>query len=387
MEELIRARQELEMVKEEQKTLIDQTGIAPGEFKKRANDLIDKEGALTARIVLLEAQDKEQRQRAKEVAEQLGGTSKEIEPIFTRAMKDIYEGRGESKVRVHSQKRTLNSSTGSGFLGINVNEQGNIFSPLAGSALERMGVEIVDVENETTRVAKVDFGAMSDLVVVNENQSIPVGTLSVAAVDSYLTNRGIIIKVHNNLLRGKIMDRTEMLIQRAIRDKIQEELLKELLIGKTNGFVGLDNLAGVQTVDAGNAPITNWEKFVSGYTKILDYNGGVSNISAVIPPVVFEQIQNLKDSTNQYLAPPPGLKDMKMIPCSIIKKNYGASTDKTRVYIGDFSSVKILLEDTYILASEERYLEEDVTAFRIVVRGDMQVHTNQHIVRVENIDY
>lgn len=385
VEELIRARQELEAERQKSRDLLNEK-LSEGEFLKRANVIREKISALEAKIYILEDEDNEQRKVAKSKAERLTSAAG-IEPIFARAMQDMYQGKGEGKVQVPTQKRALNSSNGSGLLGITVNDEGNIFAPLAGSALEQMGVEIVDVENETTRVAKVDFGAMSDLTPYNETDTIPVGSLSVAAVDSNLTNRGVIIKVHNNLLRGKIMDRTELLIRRAISAKIQEELLKELLIGKTKGFTGLDNIVGIQTVDAANAPISNWEKFVSAYTKILDYNGNIANISAVIPPVVFEQIQNLKDSTNQYLVSPPGLKDMKMIPCSIIKKNYGAGTDRTRAYVGDFSAVKILLEDTYLLMSEHRYLEEDVTAFRIIVRADMQVHTNQHIVRVENIDY
>lgn len=381
------ARQELESLKKRMRSLVEDKTLSAAEFTKRADSLNEEEVAIQAKIKILEGLDEDQRAQAKEMAAKLErGNSNGIEPIFTRAMQDIYQG-GETKVQLPTQKRSLNSSTGAGLLGVTVNEQGNIFAPLAGSALEQMGVEIVDMENETTRVAKVDFGGMSDFTPYNETDTIPVGSLSLAAVDTNLTNRGIIIKVNNNLLRGKIMDRTETLIRRAISEKIQEELLKELLIGKTKGFTGLDNIVGVQTVDAANAPISTWEKFVSAYTKILDYNGSIANISAVIPPVVFEQIQNLKDTTNQYLAPPPGLKDMKMIPCSIIKKNYGATTDKTRVYIGDFSAVKILLEGTYLLMSEHRYLEEDVTAFRVVVRADMQLHINQHIVRVENIDY
>lgn len=384
MEELIKARQELEEQRKSLRGLLNEK-LSDVEFKKRADAQKEKIFALESKISILEYEDNEQRKEAKKEGERLS-RAKGMEPIFARSMQEMYQGKGEMKVEIPTQKRALNSTSGASLLGVAINDE-DVFAPLAGSVLEQMGVEVVDVENETTKVAKVDFGAMSNLTAYNETDTIPVGDLTLTPVTMNLTNRGVIIKVHNNLLRGKVSQRTEEIIRRAIADKVQEELLRELLIGKTKGFTGLDSIAGIQTVDAGNAVISNWEKFVSGYTKILDYNGSIANISAVIPPVVFGQVQNLKDSSNQYLVPPPGLKDMKMIPCSIIKKDYGVGTDRTRVYMGDFSAVKILLENTYLLMSEHRYLEEDMTAFRVVVRADMQLHIPEHIVRVENIDY
>lgn len=385
MEELIKARQELEAERKKSRDLLNEQ-LSEVEFTKRANVHSEKIRALEARISILEDEDNEQRKAAKKAAERLGST-KDFEPIFARSMQEMYQGKGEMKVQIPIQKRALNSTSGSSLLGITINDDGDIFAPLAGSVLEQIGVEIIDVDNETTKVAKVDFDGMSNFTAFSETDTIPVGNLTLEAVQTNLTNRGVIIKVNNNLLRGRVTHRTEQIIRQAISDKIQEELLRELLIGKTKGFTGLDSIVGIQTVDAGNAVISNWEKFVSGYTKILDYNGSIANISAVIPPVVFEQVQNLKDSSNQYLVPPPGLKDMKMIPCSIIKKDYGVGTDRTRVYMGDFSAVKILLEGNYLLMSEHRYLEEDVTAFRVIVRADMQLHIPEHIVRAENIDY
>ena len=384
MEELIKARQELEAERKKSRDLLSEQ-LSEAEFTKRANVLREKISALEAKIYILEDEDNEQRKEAKKEGERRG--KKGIEPIFARSMQEMYQGKGEMKVQIPIEKRALNSTSGSGLLGVTINDDGDVFAPLAGSVLEQIGVEIIDVENETTKVAKVDFDGMSSLNPYNETDTITVGGLTLEAVVTNLTNRGVIIKVHNNLLRGNVTERTERIVRQAIADKVQEELLRELLIGKAKGFTGLDSISGIQTVDAGNAVISNWEKFVSGYTKILDYNGSIANISAVIPPVVFAQVQNLKDSSNQYLVPPPGLKDMKMIPCSIIKKDYGVGTDRTRVYMGDFSAVKILLEGSYLLMSEHRYLEEDVTAFRVVVRADMQLHIPEHIVRVENIDY
>ena len=385
MEELIKARQRLEAERKILRGLLNEQ-LSDVEFKKRADAHKEVIGALESKISILEYEDNQQRKEAKKEGERLS-SAKGMEPIFARSMQEMYQGKGEMKVQIPIQKRALNSTSGASLLGVTINDDGDVFAPLAGSVLEQIGVEIVDVENETTKVAKVDFDGMSNLTAYNETDTIPVGGLTLQAVTTNLTNRGVIIKVHNNLLRGNVTLRTERIVRQAIADKVQEELLCELLIGKAKGFTGLDSIAGVQTVDAGNAVISNWEKFVSAYTKILDYNGSIANISAVIPPVVFGQVQNLKDSSNQYLVPPPGLKDMKMIPCSIIKKDYGVGTDRTRVYMGDFSAVKILLESTYLLMSEHRYLEEDVTAFRVVVRADMQLHIPEHIVRVENIDY
>lgn len=385
MEELIKARQGLEAERKSLRGLLDEQ-LSDVEFKKRADVHHEKVRALEAKISILEHEDNEQRQSAKRHGDRLSGANG-VEPIFARSMQEMYQGKGEMKVQIPLQKRALNSTSGASLMGVTINEGGDVFAPLAGSVLEQIGVEVIDVENETTKVAKVDFDGMPNMTAYNETDTIPVGELTLKAVVTNLTNRGVIIKVHNNLLRGNITQRTETIVRQAIANKVQEEMLRELLIGKAKGFTGLDSIAGIQTVDAANLAISNWEKFVSAYTKILDYNGSVANISAVIPPVVFGQVQNLKDSTNQYLVPPPGLSGMKIIPCSIIKKDYGVGTNRTRVYMGDFSAVKILLENTYLLMSEHRYLEEDVTAFRVVVRADMQLHIPEHIVRVENILY
>lgn len=348
-----------------------QWNILSGEVE-RLNDLISRSQKLEE-LQFSEADRHAMRLRNDEVS-QTG---------FAKAMKEQFEGRSDQSV-VSFEKRALNSTSGASLIGQTV-EKDAVFAPLAGSVLQRIGVEIVDVENEQTKVAKVDFNGLTAINPYTEGQNITIGELSLVALPTNLTNRGTIIKVHNNLLRGLVTVRTENILMRAIAEKIQQELLYELLIGKANGFTGLDNIVGVQTVDAANAQIGNWSKFVSAFTKVLDYNGGTENISAVIPPVVFEQVQNLKDTNNQYLAPPPGLKDMKMIPCSIIKKDYGVTNNRTRVYLGDFSAVKILMEGTYMLKAEQRYLEEDVTAFRLVTRADMQLHIPEHIIRIENI--
>lgn len=354
---------------------------------KRFNEIAKELSALDVKLEEAKATEAEQDKRAGLMAGGVYEDQKLLQGFsFARAMQDQIGGKGDAVVRIPgTNRRTLNSTNSAVLISEKHDESGAIFAPLAGSVLEKMGIEVIDVENEGTKVAKVDFDSVSSIAPYTEAQNVNVGTMNLVAVNTNLTNRGIILKVKNNLLRGVLTSRTENIIRRAIADKIQQELLFELLIGKANGFTGLDNFPDIQTVDAGGTALSSWGKVVSAYTKILDYNGETDRISAVIPPVVFEQMQNFKDTTNQYLAAPPGLKNMKVIPCSIIKKDYGAQTNKTRIYVGDFSGVKILMEGMYSLQSEHAYFEEDSTGFRIVVRADMQLHFPEHIVRVENV--
>ena len=387
---LISLQREENKLNQELRSLGEQK-MSNDDFLAKFTDLSKERDVLRSKIRIEEEREEdEQRAATEEGLRREQGRAREQrvneEEMFSTAMKGIIEGRSNSAtvIPMGLEKRTMTSATSGPIIKTGLYEE-HIFAPLAGSALEKMGVEMIDIDNENTKVAKVNFTGMGDINPYTEDDNVGISTLTLTGMDVNLTNRGVIVKVKNNLLRGSIELRTEEILRKAVSEKIQQELLFELLVGKTNGFSGLDNFVGIQTVDAANVKLTTWEKFTSAYTKVLDYNGEISNISALIPPVVFEQVQGFKDTTGQFLMPPPGIKDMNMIPCSIIKKNYGAGTNRTRVYLGNFSGVKIFMAGVYELKSEHRYLEEDVTAFRVVVRAQMQVHLPEHIVRIENI--
>lgn len=387
---LIEAQRQLQLEQQRAAELPNEN-LSPAEFRSKADGMRQKIEDLKAEIFIYEQIEAREQQSANEegnrrAAANAAGKRFKKDTLFSNAMKDIFEGRSNAAtvIPMGTEQRTMTSSTAAPIIKTGLYEE-TIFAPLAGSALERMGVEIIDIDNESMKVAKVNFTGMGDINPFTEAENIAVSTITLTGMDVNLTNRGVIVKVKNNLLRGEITQRTEDIVKRAVADKIQQELLYELLVGKTNGFGGLDAFIGIQTVDAGGAKLTTWEKIIAAHTKILDYNGDVSNISALVPPVVFEQVQGFKDTTGQFLMPPPGIKDMTMIPCSIIKKDYGVGNNRTRVYMGNFFGVKIFMAGLYELKSEHRYLEEDVTAFRIVVRAQMQVHIPEHIVRIENI--
>jgi len=388
---LVHLQREDKRLKEELRSLANKPNISKDDFLARANELAKERDVIQSKIIIeQEREADEQRAANEEGRRREQGRDREQgisnEEMFSTAMKGIVEGRSQSAtvIPMGLEKRTMTSATAGPIIKTGLYEE-TIFAPLAGSSLEKMGVEMINIDNENTKVAKVNWTGMGEINPFTEAENVGISTLTLTGMDVDLTNRGVIVKVKNNLLRGTIELRTEEILRKAVAEKLQQELLFELLVGKTNGFVGLDNFAGIQTVDAANVKLSTWEKFTSAYTKVLDYNGETSNISALIPPVVFEQVQGFKDTTGQFLMPPPGIKDMAMLPCSIIKKNYGAGTNRTRVYLGNFSGVKIFMAGLYELKSEHRYLEEDVTAFRVVVRAQMQVHIPEHIVRIENI--
>lgn len=390
MSNLVNLQREENRLNEELRKL-SEARMSPDEFLAKFNEMSKEKDVIRSKMrIEQEREDDDQRAANEEGRRREQGNAREQrmskEEMFSTAMKGIVEGRSESAtvIPMGLEKRTMTSATATPIIKTGLYEE-TIFAPLAGSALEKMGVEMIEIDNENTKVAKVNFTGMGEMNPFTEAENVGISTLTLTGMDVELTNRGVIVKVKNNLLRGTIELRTEEILRKAVADKLQQELLFELLVGKTNGFSGLDSFAGIQTVDAANLKLSTWEKFITAYTKVLDYNGEISNISALIPPVVFEQVQGFKDTTGQFLMPPPGIKDMNMIPCSIIKKNYGAGTNRTRVYLGNFSGVKIFMAGVYELKSEHRYLEEDVTAFRVVVRAQMQVHLPEHIVRIENI--
>ncbi|HOY20341.1 MAG TPA: phage major capsid protein [Haliscomenobacter sp.] len=388
---LITLQREENKLNEELRSLGDQSNLSKDEFLTRFNQLSKDKDVVRSKIRIESEREEEEQRAANEegLRRERGHASEKrmnSEEMFSTAMQGIVEGRSNSALVIPMglEKRTMTSATAAPIIKTGLYEE-TIFAPLAGSALEKMGVEMINIDNENTKVAKVNFTGMGDINPYTEAENVGISTLTLTGMDVNLTNRGVIVKVKNNLLRGTIELRTEEILRKAVADKLQQELLYELLVGKANGFGGLDSFAGIQTVDAANVKLSTWEKFISAYTKVLDYNGETSNIAALIPPVVFEQVQGFKDTTGQFLMPPPGIKDMAMIPCSIIKKDYGVGTNRTRVYLGNFSGVKVFMAGMYELKSEHRYLEEDVTAFRVVVRAQMQVHIPEHIVRIENI--
>lgn len=391
MSVLVSLQREANRLTAEMRSLSAKSDLSKDEFLAKFNEMSKELDVVRSKMRIEEEREAEdQRAATEEGRRREQGRNREqrmnSEEMFSTAMKNIVEGRSTSAtvIPMGVEQRTMTSSTAAPIIKKGLYEE-TIFAPLAGSALEKMGVEVIDIDNESMKVAKVNFSGMGDINPYTEAETVGISTITLTGMDVDLTNRGVIVKVKNNLLRGDITLRTEEIVKKAVADKIQQELLYELLVGKSNGFVGLDSFPGIQTVDTGNAKLTTWEKMISSYTKILDYNGDISSIAALVPPTVFEQVQGFKDTTGQFLMPPPGIKDMALIPCSIIKKDYGVGTNRTRAYMGNFSGVKVFMAGVYELKSEHRYLEEDVTAFRVVVRAQMQVHIPEHIVRIENI--
>jgi len=68
-----------------------------------------------------------------------------------------------------------------------------------------------------------------------------------------------------------------------------------------------------------------------------------------------------------------------------VKLNYGAGTDETRLYVGDFSTVKLGIEGRYEMRLDQTFAADDMTGFAMVVRADMQLFHPEHIVRIENV--
>jgi HK97 family phage major capsid protein len=165
------------------------------------------------------------------------------------------------------------------------------------------------------------------------------------------------------------------IITRMANSAINEAIVKVALHGTAaNGQpIGLDSIANIQTVSAAGA-LTSYAKPLEAITKLLRANVEREKIGYIGSPMAWEQMQNLLAATDgQYLAPPPGMADLRGYYSSAVLENYGADDDETRMYFGDFSNLMVAASGPRIQILRERYADQMQTGFLVHLRIDTQV--------------
>ena len=317
-------------------------------------------------------------------APKLQGLAGGARALFSGKTTTITEGNiGEF---VDLERRDFNSTTGAAtvqnpFLSP---ASGIIFDPIYSTVLKALGFDIFDLVANHYKYPKVTGYPTGGFYT--ESEPIPTGDPMVDSVQFTAKNWGLLIKVHNNLLRdaGPLSD---AIIQGVFTRAIELMFLSSALYGSTGdgSFVGLDNAPNVQTLSAGSAPLTDYDLIAQAGEMVMSANGMPDNISSVMHPKVWRQLQLAKDTTGQQLVKPNGLANWPMRNSTTVKLDYGAGSDETRVYVGDFSTVKLGIEGRYEMRLDQTFAADDVTAFAMVVRADMQLFHPEHIVRIEDV--
>jgi len=283
-----------------------------------------------------------------------------------------------------TERRTSTSTTMAG--GIQNPLIGNdvIFTSLAENYLAQLGVDVFDLKANYYQLPKVT--GYTSLTGFTETQDIPLGDPTIVPVKFSAKNYGVLVKIHSNVLRDA-GPMAEQIIQGIFDRAVQDMFIKEILYGTAgaNGVTGLDTFAGVQTVDAGSAILANYSLLTNAAQKALTANATIDKIGYLMHPVAWEQLQSAADTTGQPLVMPRGLDGRPMAVSTAVKTDYGVGTDETRIYAGNWNTVKLGLEGRYEMRLDQTFAASDITAFAVVVRADLQVFEPSQLAIIANI--
>jgi HK97 family phage major capsid protein len=195
-----------------------------------------------------------------------------------------------------------------------------------------------------------------------------------------------LVKVSKLLLHDS-SDRARDLVNTEIINALNAEMIRVALSGASgsNEPTGLDTVSGVQTVDAGQAVLTNYSQHISAVGKLLAVNVPRERIGYVQGITSWEQEAAFADTTGQPLMVPPSIANMPNFATSGVLENYGVGTDETRIYAGDWSQMVLGLGGSFSLELVERYADTMHTAFLVYMRMDSTVLRPNNFVRIQNI--
>lgn len=256
----------------------------------------------------------------------------------------------------------------------------------ANNPLIDLGAQILTAENYTQFPVQT---ANPGVVWFSEGDSaiVPDSSATVSAVKMEFKIPAMLMLASNfwledsNRLGGEVIGRMAI-------STLQEAVIKAALHGSTANAQpnGLDNITGVQTVDAGGVVLADYAKFVEAVRKLLAANVPLERIGGIISPNVWEQMNLLKAQDDQPLLLPEGLRNVPMFTSSAVLEDYGANDDETRVYMGDFSNLLIGMNSTPVVqVLRDRFADTFQTAFLFHMRFDIKAVRPNTFVRIEDI--
>ncbi|MTB50064.1 phage major capsid protein [Lewinella sp. W8] len=168
---------------------------------------------------------------------------------------------------------------------------------------------------------------------------------------------------------------------------MNEQLIASVLHGSAANKQpdGIDNTAGIPTIDAGGASVTDHGFHLDAVSELMSKNVRRENIGYIYGNKTFRQVAGLTGTDGQPLMPPAAISDLRHFHTTAVKEDYGAGNDQTRMYFGDFSNLLVALGGTFRMELVEKYADTLQTAFLVWMRYDIQVIRPDNFVIVENL--
>jgi HK97 family phage major capsid protein len=151
---------------------------------------------------------------------------------------------------------------------------------------------------------------------------------------------------------------------------------------------GIANTTGVNSVSMGanGGMPTGWDPVVQAVFAALKQNSA-EGMAGVFHPRDLETLALLKDSTAQPLRRPAVIQDLPLLSSTQIATNVaqGTSTDTSRAYIGDWSTVIVGVRPSLQIrfrVLEERYADNLQVGLLAWLRGDVVLAHPEHMTKL-----
>lgn len=369
---LQQAREKVHNFRRDMRMLIDQADkegrtLTPDEQAKFDKMEADKEQAQKA----LDERLKEIDYRQKEFAgERARADNLEAPNLFGRVAQKLFTG--------EAQERGITSTSGAATIQDPVLQMEIINTLKDSNPLSRLGARFKSLPNHA-KWPKVT--APPSVTWFSEGDTISADSaMTIGSVDITLRTAPILVKASKLWLQDS-GDMGRALIGTEIVNAIQEQVINVALHGSTASKQpnGLDNRTGdgVQTESLSSVAISDYDAFVDCVGNIAANNADLSKVGYIYGTSTLKQLAKLKATTNDPLQPPKIIADMPGYHTNAVLENYGAGTNETRVYFGDFSQMVIGMGGTFRMELAEKYADTLETGFLIWMRMDLTLlHPN-----------
>ena len=249
-----------------------------------------------------------------------------------------------------------------------------VYSLQSSNFLSGAGVQYVATTNNR-QVPKIS--AYPTAQWITEGQQVSDSQPSIEALKWEFKDLAVLVKVQNNVLNDSAVS-VEGLINQVANNAINDAILKAVLYGSgvSGQPLGIDNYTDVLTVDMAvdGAAITDYTKHTEAVKKLLQTNNTLDKISFVQSPTSFQQVNDLQVELGNYQLPPFDYRNNSVFTTSAVKEDYtqGATSNTTRIYVGDFSKLVIGVGDEISVKLVERYADYLQTAFMVHMRVDIK---------------
>ena len=202
-------------------------------------------------------------------------------------------------------------------------------------------------------------------------------------------NSYVLSRFHKDLIRdggSRAMDS----IWASCRQSIAKRLVQGVLYGSGSNageFNGLDNVSGANTYDTSGGSILDYSLVTRGAKALNDKFVDHSEMIGLISTNTYQKFSDLRElsSSGAYLQLPSQIANIPLIANAQIKTNYGAGTNRTKLYMMNPSSSIMALFGNFELELNERYAEFDHAAAMIVFRSDFAFLDPEHLFVATNL--